>query len=91
MGKTYIQLSDQQRRDFIRLIYEKGLTIKAASDLVGIPYPNAKAVNMTYLKENRIVKKPSRFRLKKVDRGKEVVRNPILAFRENPFHRQPVE
>jgi hypothetical protein len=45
------------------------MTIKRASKITGIPYPNAKSVNQIYLQEKRIAKKTSRFRLKVVDHG----------------------
>lgn len=49
MVKKYTRVSDEQRKELIRLIYEDKLTIKSAGLKVGIPYPNAKAVNQTYL------------------------------------------
>jgi len=52
------------------LIYENNYTIKRAGIEVGIPYPNAKAVNQTYLLEKRTTKKTFRFRLKNVDIGR---------------------
>ena len=54
----------------IKLIYENNYTIKKAGEKVGIPYPNAKAVNQTYLLEKRTTKKTFRFRLKNVDIGR---------------------
>lgn len=45
MVKKYTRVTDEQRRDLIRLIYEQNYTIKRAGIEVGIPYPNAKAVN----------------------------------------------
>ena len=45
MVKKYTRVTDEQRRELIRLIYEQNYTIKQAGQAVGIPYPNAKAVN----------------------------------------------
>jgi hypothetical protein len=69
MVKTYLRATDVQRKELIKLIHEKKYTIKNACAIVGIPYPNAKAVNHTYLTENRTAKKKFRFRLKKIDIG----------------------
>lgn len=70
MVKKYTRVTDEQRRELIRLIYENNYTIKRAGAEVGIPYPNAKAVNQTYLLEKRTTKKTFRFRLKNVDIGR---------------------
>lgn len=67
MVKKYTRVTDEQRRELIRLIYEQNYTIKQAGQAVGIPYPNAKAVNQTYLLERRTSKKTFRFRLKNID------------------------
>jgi transposase-like protein len=45
MVKKYRRLTDDQRRELVRLINEQGYTIKEASRRLDIPYPNAKAVN----------------------------------------------
>ena len=45
MTKKYIKVTNEQRKELIRLIYEENLSIRKASELAGIPYPNAKAVN----------------------------------------------
>jgi hypothetical protein len=45
MVKKYTRVSDDQRKELIRLIYEENFTIKRAGIQTGIPYPNAKAVN----------------------------------------------
>jgi hypothetical protein len=67
------------------------MTIKRASKITGIPYPNAKSVNQIYLQEKRIAKKTSRFRLKVVDHGKRVVRNLLKIEILNPFEGMPGE
>ena len=45
MVKKYRRLTDDLRRELVRLINEQGYTIKEASRRLDIPYPNAKAVN----------------------------------------------
>jgi transposase-like protein len=45
MVKKYRRLTDDQRRELVKLINEQGYTIKEASLRLDIPYPNAKAVN----------------------------------------------
>ena len=42
---NYVQVTNDQRKELIRLIYQEGMTIKKASKETGIPYPNAKSVN----------------------------------------------
>ena len=53
MVKKYTRVTDKQRRDLIKLIHEYNYTIKKAGEEVGIPYPNAKAVNQIYLSKKR--------------------------------------
>lgn len=53
----YTRVTNEQRRDLIKLVYTDRYTIKEAALRVGIPYPNAKAVNQTYLAEGRTTKK----------------------------------
>jgi hypothetical protein len=91
MVKKYTRVTDEQRRNLIKLIYEKNLTIKQAGLEVGIPYPNAKAVNQTYLLEKRTTKKTYRFRLKNVDIGKNITRNFIALEKDNLFENDPEE
>eukprot|EP00347_Sterkiella_histriomuscorum_P003494 403364084 len=85
MVKKYTRVTDEQRRDLIKLIYEQNYTIKRAGAEVGIPYPNAKAVNQTYLLEKRTTKKTFRFRLKNVDIGKKIQRNFLPLEKNNLF------
>eukprot|EP00347_Sterkiella_histriomuscorum_P023412 403334737 len=85
MVKKYTRVTDEQRRDMIKLIYEQNYTIKRAGAEVGIPYPNAKAVNQTYLLEKRTTKKTFRFRLKNVDIGKKIQRNFLPLEKNNLF------
>jgi uncharacterized protein YpmB len=61
MVKSYTLLSNKQRQELCRLIHQEGLTIKEAARRVNIPYPNAKAVNKTFQKEGRTVKKHYKF------------------------------
>lgn len=87
MGKkhNYVQVTNEQRRELIRLIHEENISIKRAGRLAGIPYPNAKSVNKIYKEEKRIAKKVSRFRLKLVDEGRIIRRNHLKIEILNPY------
>jgi hypothetical protein len=61
MVKKYNLLSNLQRLELCRLVHEEGLTIKKAAKIVNIPYPNAKAVNKTFEREKRTIKKHHKF------------------------------
>ncbi len=67
MVKKYILLSNLQRSELCRLVHEEGLTIKEAARMTGIPYPNAKAVNKTYEREQRTLKKHLKFQVTNQD------------------------
>ena len=56
MVRQYVQVTDTQRIELIRLIHQEAWSIAKASKQAGIPYDNAKAINRTYIKENRINK-----------------------------------
>jgi hypothetical protein len=77
MGKSYTQVSNDDRRELIRLIYEEGYSIVKAAEATGIYYPTAKAINKVYKKENRVQKRSFRYRTKKEDEAAGVVRNKI--------------
>ncbi|TNV86018.1 hypothetical protein FGO68_gene3091 [Halteria grandinella] len=77
MVKKYRRLTDEERHNLVVLIHQEGYTIKEASRKLNIPYPNAKAVNQTYLLENRTAKKNFRFRLKYADFNSEVQRRKL--------------
>lgn len=64
MVKKYRRLTDEERENLVTLIHVQGYTIKDASRELGIPYPNAKAVNQTFILENRTAKKNYRYRIK---------------------------
>lgn len=64
MVKKYRRLTDEERKNLVILIHREGYTIKDASRQLNIPYPNAKAVNQTYILENRTAKKNFRYRSK---------------------------
>lgn len=49
-------MTDEQRSELVRLIHKEKYSIARASKTTGIPYDNAKAINRTYLKEERIRK-----------------------------------
>ena len=61
MVKQYVLLTNSQRLELCRLVHEEGLTIKEAAKRTGIPYPNAKAVNKTFEREKRTLKKHHKF------------------------------
>lgn len=61
MVNKYTLLSNVQRLELCRLVHEEGLTIKQAAKVVDIPYPNVKAVNKTFEKERRTIKKHLKF------------------------------
>ena len=56
MVRQYIQISDQKRNKLISFINEGNMSIAKAAKTVGIPYDNAKAINRTYQREQRISK-----------------------------------
>ena len=56
MVRQYVQVTDEQRKELVRLIHEHNFSIARASKATEIPYDNAKAINRTYLKEARINK-----------------------------------
>ena len=56
MVRQYTQVTDEQRGELVRLIHEESLSIAKAAKMADIPYDNAKAINRTYLKEQRIIK-----------------------------------
>jgi hypothetical protein len=62
MVKKYRRLTDEERKNLVFLIHREGYTIKDASRTLNIPYPNAKAVNQTFILENRTAKKNFRYR-----------------------------
>lgn len=53
--RRYNVVSDEQRHALINLLLtENGLSLKKASEKVGIPYNNAKVIFRIYRKEGRI-------------------------------------
>jgi molybdenum-dependent DNA-binding transcriptional regulator ModE len=56
MVRQYVQVTDDQRRDLVRMIHNEGHSIASAAKIADIPYDNAKAINRTYLKEKRVHK-----------------------------------
>ena len=87
--KHYKPVSNEQRKYLIELIHggnpfngnKTRLSISKAAQIAGVYYPTAKAINKVYLRENRTQKKEFRFRLKKIDKNRVVVRNKILVER----------
>lgn len=77
MGKAYTQVSNEARKELIRLIYENGLSIVKAAEATAIYYPTAKAINKVYKRENRVQKRSFRYRTKKEDEAAGVIRNKI--------------
>ena len=49
-------MTDEQRLELIKLIHSKHYSIAKASKMTGIPYDNAKAINRTYMREERVNK-----------------------------------
>ena len=49
-------MTDDQRKDLVRMIHNEGHSIASAAKIADIPYDNAKAINRTYLKEKRVHK-----------------------------------
>lgn len=74
MGKKYEPVPNEQRKQLIELIHNKGYSISKAAMMTKIYYPTAKAINKVYIKENRTQKKAFRFRLKNVEKDFVVVR-----------------
>ena len=56
MVRQYVQVTDEQRKELVRLIHHHNYSIAKASKATDVPYDNAKAINRTYIKENRINK-----------------------------------
>ena len=56
MVRQYVQVTDEQRRELVRLIHEHNYSIAKASKATDVPYDNAKAINRTYIRENRVKK-----------------------------------
>jgi len=54
MGKSYTQVTNEQRKHLIKLIHEEKHSIARAAMLTGIYYPTAKAINKVYKKEKRV-------------------------------------
>lgn len=77
MGKQYTQVTNEQRKELINLIYNEGYSIAKAAFQTGIYYPTAKAINKVYKKEKRVQKRNFRYRTKKEDGLIGVVRNKI--------------
>ena len=77
MGKAYTQVSNDARKELVRLIYEENYSIVKAAEATGIYYPTAKAINKVYKRENRVQKRSFRYRTKKEDEAIGVIRNKI--------------
>jgi len=75
MVKKYTLLTNKQRMELCRLIHHEGLTIKEAARVTGIPYPNAKAVNKTFEREQRTQKKHLKFLIARESRDDEWIIN----------------
>lgn len=56
MVRQYIQVTDEQRNELVKLIHKEKFSIAKASKATNIPYDNAKAINRTYMKEERVKK-----------------------------------
>ena len=76
MGKKYVTVPNEKRRQIIDLIYNKGMTIAQASKEANIFYATAKAINNVYYKSGRQDKKAKR--VKKRPRRTVLTKNTIL-------------
>ena len=56
MVRHYLQVTDEMRKELVRLIHDESYTIARASKATQIPYDNAKAINRTYIRESRTKK-----------------------------------
>lgn len=56
MVRQYVQVTDQQRSQLVNLIHHHKYSIAKASKVTNIPYDNAKAINRTYTREQRVKK-----------------------------------
>lgn len=77
MGKAYTHVSNEARKELVRLISEEGYSIIRAAEATGIYYPTAKAINKVFKQESRVQKRTFRYRTKKEDEELGVVRNKI--------------
>ena len=57
-------MSNDDRKELIRLIYEEGYSIVRAAEATGIYYPTAKAINKVFKQEKRVIKRSFRYRTK---------------------------
>ena len=56
MVRRYVQVTDSLRQTLVDLIHKTNYSIAQATKMTGIPYDNAKAINRTYMREERIQK-----------------------------------
>jgi len=56
MVRQYVQVTDEQRSTLVRLIHIENFSIARAAKATNIPYDNAKAINRTYVREERVAK-----------------------------------
>ncbi|CDW80058.1 UNKNOWN [Stylonychia lemnae] len=77
MGKQYTKVTNEQRKELIKLIYEQNHSISSAAEMTGIYYPTAKAINKVFKKEKRVQKRNFRYRAKKEDQFIGIIRNKI--------------
>ena len=77
MGKQYTHVTNDQRKELVRLIHEENMSISQAAAKVNIFYPTAKAINKVFKKEKRVQKRYHRYREKKGDDLIGVKRNKI--------------
>ena len=56
MVRQYVQVTDEQRSTLVRLIHQENFSIARAAKTTNIPYDNAKAINRTYVREERVAK-----------------------------------
>ena len=80
MVRQYVQVTDQQRSQLVKLIHEHKYSIAKASKLTNIPYDNAKAINRTYTREQRVKKinYKQRYQTRRINHQKKVFKEAHL-------------
>lgn len=79
MVRQYVQVTDKQRKDLVYLINHKNFSIAKAAKETDIPYDNAKAINRTYTKENRVQKinYKERYQTRRINFAKKSMQGPV--------------
>jgi len=54
MGKGYVRISNDQRKELLYLVHDLKHTIYKASKILNIPYANGKMINKIYTQDKRV-------------------------------------